>query len=60
MVHELGHLLLGSGSHSPTGIMQPVWQSQILLQGLRRALHFTPEQARRIRAEASSRAKLLE
>ena len=59
-VHELGHLLLGSGSHSPTGIMQPVWQSQILLLGLRRGLHFTPEQARRIRVEASSRAKSLE
>ncbi|MGA2475847.1 MAG: hypothetical protein ABSF73_04425 [Terriglobia bacterium] len=60
MAHELGHLLLGPGSHSHTGIMQPLWQSQILRQGTKRSLHFTPEQARRIRAEVSSRVKFLE
>lgn len=54
--HELGHLLLGSNSHSRIGIMEPRWR----LEGLRNIgmgrLLFTPEQARsmrnRIRAEA--------
>lgn len=31
MAHELGHLLLGSNSHSDTGIMRPKWQSEDFL-----------------------------
>jgi hypothetical protein len=26
VAHEIGHLLLGANSHSPTGIMRPVWR----------------------------------
>ena len=56
--HELGHLLLGSNSHSGIGIMEPRWGPD----GLRRVrmgmLSFTPEQARlmkaRIHAEGAS------
>jgi len=31
VAHELGHLLLGSNSHSDSGIMRPKWQSQDFL-----------------------------
>jgi hypothetical protein len=31
VAHELGHLLLGSHSHSDTGIMRPQWQSRDFL-----------------------------
>ena len=47
--HELGHLLLGSNSHSSFGIMQPRWGTE----GLRRIgmgmLLFTREEARSMR-----------
>ena len=48
--HELGHLLLGSNSHSSFGIMQPRWGTE----GLRRIgmgmLWFTREEARSMRS----------
>jgi len=48
--HELGHLLLGSNSHSSFGIMQPRWGAE----GLRRLgmgmLLFTREEARSMRS----------
>lgn len=28
MAHELGHLLLGTGAHSASGIMQPYWSAR--------------------------------
>jgi len=51
--HELGHVLLGANAHSRHGIMQPHWaREQMDLAGIGQLL-FTPEQAIRIRAEAS-------
>jgi len=35
MAHELGHLLLGSRSHSPVGLMRSVWDRECL-QGIGR------------------------
>ncbi len=55
MAHEVGHLLLGSSSHSQTGIMQAQWQTQTLRQGIKRLLHFTPEQASELRIRAHER-----
>lgn len=43
--HELGHLLLGSRSHSFTGIMEPVWKKECLLRIWMGSLLFTREQA---------------
>jgi len=60
MAHEVGHLLLGPGHHSKTGIMQAHWQEQTLRDGIKRMLHFTPEQANRIRTEVSSRLEFHE
>jgi hypothetical protein len=54
--HELGHLLLGSNSHSRIGIMEPRWR----LEGLRNVgmgrLLFTSEQARSMRNRISAGA----
>jgi len=48
--HELGHLLLGSNSHSHVGIMTPVWQEQSLRAIDMGTFLFTHEQAWFIRA----------
>lgn len=52
--HELGHLLLGSNSHSRIGIMEPRWGPEGLRNlGMGRLL-FTAEQARSMRNRISS------
>ena len=54
--HELGHLLLGSNSHSRIGIMEPRWGPEGLRNvGMGRLL-FTPEQARSMRNRISAGA----
>jgi hypothetical protein len=47
--HELGHLVLGLGAHSKTGIMSPVWTNDLIQKAERGSLLFTPEQAMCIR-----------
>jgi hypothetical protein len=49
MAHEVGHLLLGSHSHSSIGIMCPSWHSEQLRRVEKGTLFFTPEQARAMR-----------
>ncbi|HTT24092.1 MAG TPA: hypothetical protein VMG82_34525 [Candidatus Sulfotelmatobacter sp.] len=46
--HELGHLFLGSHSHSLTGIMEPLWGPEILSRISMGNLTFLPEQERSI------------
>jgi hypothetical protein len=48
IAHEIGHILLGPGSHSETGIMSFPWGRKQLLDASRGLLLFTPEQARNI------------
>lgn len=55
--HELGHLLLHSPGHSPTGIMRAVWNTDDLQRATRGELVFTPEQAGLIRAAAWTRTE---
>lgn len=43
--HELGHLLMGSHSHSWLGVMTPVWQAETLRAVNMGTLFFTSEQA---------------
>jgi hypothetical protein len=50
MAHEIGHLLLGTRSHSALGIMQPHWEGEELRRIGMGTLLFTPEQARNMRA----------
>jgi hypothetical protein len=48
--HEIGHLLLGSNSHSASGIMAAHWKAEELQRLGRGCLSFTSEQASRMRA----------
>jgi hypothetical protein len=56
-VHELGHLLLGLNSHSPTGIMRANWNKKDIERASQGLLHFTPQQTEHIRAEVRARTK---
>jgi hypothetical protein len=48
--HEIGHLLLGSHSHSATGLMSAHWREEELRRVAMGGLRFTSEQASRMRA----------
>lgn len=48
--HELGHLLLGTNSHSASGIMRATWQRQELSAAGKGALGFTEIQGRKMKA----------
>ena len=52
MAHELGHLLLGSNSHSDRGIMLSRWEVNQVRHLMMGALLFTPEQSKLMRLEA--------
>jgi hypothetical protein len=58
IAHELGHLLLGSNSHSGSGIMQPRWERKQVHQAMTGAMLFTPAQSKHIQTEAQSRMSL--
>ncbi len=55
ITHEVGHLLLGSASHSPTGIMCAHWDRDYLHRALMGRQSFNPDQSKRIRSELESR-----
>jgi hypothetical protein len=46
IAHELGHLLLGTNSHSPTGIMRAHWQPADLASASKGALLFSTLESR--------------
>jgi hypothetical protein len=46
MAHEIAHLLLGTNSHSASGIMRAHWYPQELASANKGLLLFTPDQAR--------------
>jgi hypothetical protein len=48
--HEIGHLLLGPGAHSPSGLMRPRWQERDLVSAARGVLLFSAKQSRQMRA----------
>ena len=53
--HEIGHLLLGSNSHSPLGLMRARWSRQDLQNARVGNLLFMPEQAAAVRTCALRR-----
>jgi len=57
MAHELGHLLLGTNSHSPSGIMCANWNREFLRQALMGHQLFSPKQSAMIRAEVLRRRR---
>jgi hypothetical protein len=58
IVHEIGHLLLNSYGHSPTGVMQAEWGPAQLQQALTGLMVFTPAQSRLIREQVQTRMSL--
>jgi hypothetical protein len=50
VVHELGHLLLGTGSHGGSGLMRAVWSRADLQRGRSGDWLFAPSEAARIRS----------
>ena len=58
IAHELGHLLLGSNSHSDAGIMQPRWEPDQFRQLMMGTLLFTTAQSKLMREQAQTRSRL--
>jgi hypothetical protein len=58
IAHELGHLLLGTNSHSDAGIMQPRWDPNQFRQLMIGNLVFTTEQSKLMREQAKTRMRL--
>lgn len=54
MAHELGHLLLGSNSHSLTGLMSADWRTADLIHMEQGGLLFSVEQSRKMKARLSA------
>ena len=57
IAHELGHLFLGSNSHSSAGIMRSPWGQKQVQQALMGTLLFTAEQAKVMQAQARARTR---
>lgn len=53
MAHELGHLLLRSNEHSPTGLMRARWDRASWIRATVAGIPIDQEQARRMRIELS-------
>ena len=57
MAHEIGHLLLGSGSHAVAGIMKADWRGREIESLAQGRLLFSPSEARRMQQEALERIR---
>lgn len=55
IAHEIGHLLLGTNSHSDTGLMSAHWNGQELKLAAYMQLVFSEKQAESIRADVRAR-----
>jgi hypothetical protein len=56
MVHEVGHLLLGTSRHAAHGLMRAVWSREDLRDGGERQWFFTRADAARMRAALHRRS----
>ena len=55
LAHEIGHLLLGEGSHAGKGIMRTPWRKPEMERAAEGRLSFTAKQARRMQVNVLSR-----
>ncbi len=55
LAHEIGHLLLGSKSHTVSGIMSAHWNGEELRRISEGSMFFTPKQSRLMRDRVGSR-----
>jgi hypothetical protein len=58
VAHEIGHLLLGTNSHSASGLMSAGWTAWELLLAAHMKLIFSDEQAVRIRDDVWARMQV--
>ncbi len=56
LVHEMGHLLLDSDDHTPSGIMRAEWGQDDLNAIRRGQFHFTSDQIRRMKMNIAKRS----
>jgi len=54
MAHELGHLLLGTNSHSESGLMRAHWTREDLTNASKGKLRFSKEQCLKIRSRLTT------
>jgi hypothetical protein len=59
IAHELGHLLLGTNSHSRTGLMRARWSREELLAADLGELNFSKSECERIRNSLVARSQAL-
>lgn len=57
LAHEIGHLLLGKGSHSREGIMRGGWEEKDLRTIARGQMWFSRLEAKRLAANAEARVR---
>jgi len=57
MAHELGHILLGTGSHSSAGLMRGNWDATQLDDAAKGRLHFSRDEARHIQDAVARRVR---
>jgi len=55
IAHEIGHLLLGSNSHSVSGVMCAHWERKHIRLALMGAMLFSPAEAKLVQAEMRRR-----
>jgi hypothetical protein len=60
ITHEVGHLLLPTGSRSPTGIMRAQWRAIDFKLMATSNMTFTPEQAKLIKNEVARQSRKFE
>ena len=58
VAHEIGHLLLGSKSHSVSGVMTKNWTKPVLRLAEQGHLGFSPQQSRRMKHNLQIRAAM--
>jgi hypothetical protein len=57
--HEIGHLLMGSGEHSRSGLMRAGWDAEDLERAARGDLQFSDDQVKRVHAGVLARMEQL-
>ncbi len=57
IAHEIGHLLLGQGSHSKRGIMSPTWRGREVNLAKTGRFLFSQDQAERMQVQVAARIR---
>lgn len=57
IAHELGHLLLGTHSHSGAGLMRGNWSAEDLKPKRRTEFTFSPKEVKKLRADLENRTR---